>query len=189
MTELPNLFSPNTRYLADTGASFAWATHYLHPFDRRVVGKREVHGGLFKACLEFASMGWAIGSAIGAALAQPDSPVVCITGDGSVLMSGQELTVAVQEQLPVIFVILKDSGFGMVRHGQRLTGAEQIGVDMPHANFATMARALGADGYVVHSPDDLLGIDVKKICSQNKPTVLDVRIDQNEVPPIGLRTT
>ena len=187
MTELPNLFPANTRYLADTGASFAWATHYLHPFDRRVCGKRDAHGGLFRACLEFASMGWAIGSAIGAALAQPGSPVVCITGDGSLLMSGQELTVAVQEKLPVIFVILNDSGFGMVRHGQRLSGAEQIGVDMPPANFATMARSLGADGYVVHSPQDLMSLDVEKICTQELPTVLDVRIDQAEVPPIGLR--
>ncbi|MCV6606009.1 MAG: thiamine pyrophosphate-dependent enzyme, partial [Porticoccaceae bacterium] len=130
---------------------------------------------------------WAIGSAIGAALAQPGSPVVCITGDGSLLMSGQELTVAVQEKLPVIFVILNDSGFGMVRHGQRLSGAEQIGADMPAANFATMARSLGADGYVVHSPQDLLSIDVKKICTQDLPTVLDIRIDKEEVPPIGLR--
>ena len=188
MTQLPKMFPPNTRYLADTGASFAWATHYLHPFDRRIAGKRDAHGGLFKACLEFASMGWAIGSAVGAALASPKSPVVCITGDGSVLMSGQELTVAVQEQLPVVFVVLNDSGFGMVRHGQRLTGAEQIGVDMPLANFATIARALGADGYTVYSPDDLLTIDVEKICTQKKPALIDVRVDQEEVPPIGMRT-
>ncbi|UTW46618.1 thiamine pyrophosphate-binding protein [bacterium SCSIO 12696] len=187
MAELPNLFPANTRYLADTGASFAWATHYLHPFDRRICGKRDAHGGLFRACLEFASMGWAIGSAVGAALARPESPVVCITGDGSLLMSGQEFTVAVQEKLPVIFVVLNDSGFGMVRHGQQLSGAEQIGVDIPPANFATMARSLGGDGYVVHSPQDLLNLDIDKICTQGQPTILDVRIDKSEIPPIGLR--
>jgi len=114
--------------------------------------------------------------------------VVCITGDGSVLMNGQEITVAVQERLPVVFVILNDSGYGMVKHGQRMTGAEEIGVDMPKTNFASFARAMGADGHVICSPEDLLALDVKKICSKKGPTVLDVRIDVEEVPPIGVRT-
>lgn len=188
MSDLPKLFPPYTRYLADTGASFAWATHYLHPFDRRIAGKRDAQGGLFRACLEFASMGWAIGSALGTALARPGSPVVCITGDGSLLMSGQELTVAVQEELPVVFVVLNDSGYGMVRHGQRLTGAEQIGVDLPATDFAAVAKAMGADGYVIISPDDLNRLDVKKICQRKGPTLLDVRIDPEEVPPINTRT-
>ena len=122
MYYLPKLFPPNTRYLADSGNSFAWGTHYLHPFDRRIAGQRD-YGGLFSAAMDFASMGWAIGSAVGTCLALEDTPVVCITGDGSWLMSGQELTVAVEEKLTLIFVILNDSAFGMVRHGQKLTGA------------------------------------------------------------------
>ncbi len=189
MRELPRLFPPNTRYLADTGASFAWATHYLHPFDRRLAGKRNAAGGLFRASLEFASMGWAIGSAVGTALARPKDPVVCITGDGSVLMSGQEITVALQHELTVIFVVLNDSGLGMVRHGQIMTGAEQIGVDLPKTNFATMARAMGVDSYVISSPKDLMELDINSICHRKRPTLLDVRIDCNEVPPIGLRTS
>lgn len=188
MRELPKIFPPNTRYLADTGASFAWATHYLHPYDRRMSGKRNAKGGLFRAALDFASMGWAIGSSIGTALAQKGNPVVCITGDGSVLMSGQEITVAVQEELPVIFVVLNDSSYGMVKHGQKMTGAEEIGTELPKTNFASFARAMGIDGYVINSPSDLLSLDVKAICSRKGPTLLDVRIDPNEVPPIGVRT-
>lgn len=188
MEELPKLFPPHTRYLADTGASFAWATHYLHPFDRRIAGKRDAKGGLFRACLEFASMGWAIGSAIGVALAEPGTPVVCLTGDGSMLMSGQEITVAIQEQLPVIYIILNDSGYGMVRHGQRLTGAEQIGVDLPDVDFAAMAKAMGVESYVIESPEDLTAIDGRALGKRSGPTLLDVRIDPTEVPPIGMRT-
>lgn len=188
MRELPKLFPPNTRYLADTGASFAWATHYLHPYDRRISGRRDAHGGLFRAALEFASMGWAIGSAVGTALARPNDPVVCITGDGSVLMSGQELTVAVQEKLTIIFVILNDSGFGMVKHGQRMTGAEQIGVDLPFVDFAGFSESMGAAAYPIASPEDLLNLDMDEICGRHGPTVLDVRVDPEEVPPIGMRT-
>lgn len=189
MRELSNLFPPNTRYLADTGASFAWATHYLHPYDRRLAGKRDAHGGLFRAALEFASMGWAIGSSIGTALARPGNPVVCITGDGSVLMNGQEITVATQEKLPVVFVVLNDGGYGMVKHGQRLTGAENIGTEIPETDFAAFAKAMGVESHVINSPDDLLSLDIAAICNRQGPTLLDVRIDRDEVPPISVRTS
>jgi acetolactate synthase-1/2/3 large subunit len=188
MRELPRLLPPNTHYLADTGASFAWATHYLHPFDRRLVGRRDGAGGVFRACLEFASMGWAIGSAVGTALALPGQPVVCITGDGSLLMSGQEITVAVQEKLPIIFIVLNDSALGMVKHGQRLTGAAEVGTELPPADLALLAQALGANGYVIHSAADLHDLDFSALIKSTRPTLLDVRIDVDEVPPIGMRT-
>jgi len=187
MRDLPKIFPPNTRYLADSGGSFTWATHYLHPYDRRIAGKRNGRGGLFRASLEFASMGWAIGSAVGTALAEKGSPVVCITGDGSLLMSGQEITVAIQEKLPVVFVILNDSCYGMVRHGQKLTGAEPIGFDLPVIDFAAFARSMGAEGIVIESPEQLLALDVDAICKREGPTLLDVRIDPDEVPPMGMR--
>ncbi|MEZ5529965.1 MAG: thiamine pyrophosphate-binding protein [Porticoccaceae bacterium] len=187
MRELPRIFPPNTRYLADSGGSFTWATHYLHPYDRRIAGKRNGRGGLFRASLEFASMGWAIGSAVGTALAEKGSPVVCITGDGSMLMSGQEITVAIQEKLPVVFVILNDSCYGMVRHGQKLTGAEPIGFELPVIDFAAFAQSMGAASHIIESPEDLLALDVAEICRREGPTLLDVRIDPDEVPPMGMR--
>ena len=188
MRELPNIFPANTHYLADVGASFSWATHYLHPHDRRVSGRRDAKGGLFRASLNFAPMGWAIGSAIGTALARPDKPVVCITGDGSLLMNGQEITVAVEEKLPVVFVVLNDSAYGMVKHGQRLTGAEEIGSSLPVTNFAAFAEAMGVEGHVIYSAEDLQQLDSHALFKKQGPTLLDVRIDQNEAPPIGMRT-
>ena len=160
MHDLPERFPPHTRYLADSGNSFAWGTHYLHPFDRRIAGMR-TRGGLFSASIDFASMGWAIGSSIGTALALKDNPIVCITGDGSWLMNGQEITVAIEEKLNIIFVILNDSGYGMVRHGQTLTGAEPIANKLAKVDFAAMAKAMGAPGFVIHSPRDLNCLDIK----------------------------
>ena len=188
MRELPRIFPSNTHYLADVGNSFSWATHYLHPHDRRVCGRRDAKGGLFRASLNFAAMGWAIGSAIGTALARPDKPVVCITGDGSLLMNGQEITVAVEEKLPVVFVVLNDSAYGMVKHGQRMTGAEAIAASLPKTNFAAFAEAMGVEGHVIYSADDLLKLDCHAFFQKQGPTLLDVRIDQEEAPPIGMRT-
>ncbi len=187
MRELTRLFPSKTHYLADTGASFAWAIHYLHPFDQRMGGCRNPRGIGFRASLEFSSMGWAIGCAIGTALACPDRPIVCITGDGSLLMSGQELTVAVEHELPIIFVILNDSSLGMVKHGQRLSGAESIGTKIPFVDFAAMARAMGAKGITIESAADLRLIDVDALSQRDGPTLMDVRIDVDEVPPIGTR--
>jgi acetolactate synthase-1/2/3 large subunit len=103
------------------------------------------------------------------------------------LMAGQELTTAVQENLNVIFVILNDSAYGMVKHGQRLGGAEDVGSTLPDVNFAAMAQALGAEGHVLNSAVDLLALDIEAVCARRGPTVLDVRVDPEQVPPIQSR--
>jgi acetolactate synthase-1/2/3 large subunit len=114
-------------------------------------------------------------------------PVVCITVDGSFLMNGSELTVAVAERLPVIFVILNDSALGMVKHGQRLSGAEQIGYEIPNIDYCAIAKAVGAVGYIIESPADFEAIDMQSVCTRSGPTVLDVRVDPQEVPPMQMR--
>ncbi|HZX26304.1 MAG TPA: thiamine pyrophosphate-binding protein [Telluria sp.] len=200
MRELSRMFPPTARFLADTGNSTAWATHYLQPLDRRMgerrqasreraraPGQRHTAGGWLRTTMNFAAMGWAIGASIGTALAHPGLPVVCITGDGSVLMNGQELSVAVAEHLCVVFVVLNDGALGMVRHGQRLAGAEQLGCRMPPTDFAMLARALGASAHTIHTPADLQALDMPAICSRRGPTLLDVRIDPEEVPPMRSR--
>ncbi len=187
MRELPRLLPPGTRYLVDSGNSMAWAVHYLHPHDRRLSPRRDREPGLFFGAFEFASMGWAIGAAVGMALGAISDTVVCITGDGSLLMSGQELSVAVQERLPVIFIVLNDSALGMVKHGQRLAGAEAIGYRLPVVDFSAYARAMGAHAHTIHSLSDLRALDMTAILERTLPTLLDVYIDTEEVPPIGTR--
>ncbi|HYW04960.1 MAG TPA: thiamine pyrophosphate-binding protein [Gammaproteobacteria bacterium] len=187
MNCLARAFPPSTKYFADTGNSVAWVTHYLEPPDRRIAGPRSIGGGVFRACVKFASMGWAIGVAVGCSLAYRDGPVVCVTGDGSVLMSGQELTVAVEHGLPLVFVILNDSALGMVKHGQRLGGAERIGYRLPAVDFAAIAQAMGACGYRVSTPAEFEALDIEAICRHRGPTVLDVRVDGEQVPPMGTR--
>ncbi|HYD62954.1 MAG TPA: thiamine pyrophosphate-binding protein [Noviherbaspirillum sp.] len=200
MRELGLLFPPTTRFLADTGNSVSWSTHYLHPRDRRVgerrltggerkrsAGRRRTPGGWLRVTMNFAPMGWAIGGAIGTAAANPDVPVVCITGDGSLLMNGQEISVAVAERQTIIFVVLNDRALGMVKHGQRLAKAEQIGCELPPTDFAMLGRALGADAYTIHSPEDIAKLDIEAMCARKGPTVLDVHIDPEEVPPMNVR--
>ncbi len=174
---LSNHFPEETRFVCDAGNSWAWATHYLHLR----------HAKHYHISMGFGSMAWAIGAAIGVALAHDGVPTVCLTGDGSFLMSSQELTVAIHQKLPVIFVILNDQALGMVKHGQRLGGGEPIGFDLPPVNFAALAEAMGARGYSIKTPDDLNMLDINALCQSGGPSLLDIHIDPEEVPPMGGR--
>lgn len=177
MFELARQFPSRTRFVIDVGNSWSWATHFLNQHEP----------GKYRVGMGFGAMGWAIGAAIGTALAEHEAPVVCVTGDGSYLMSGQELTVAVEQQLQVVFVILNDQSLGMIKYGQRLGGGEQIGYELPDINFAMMAEAIGANGVTISTTKELLDLDFENVINHKGPVLLDVRIDPEEVPPMGMR--
>ncbi len=184
MQQLGEKMPAHTRYFADAGNSTAWSIHYLHP---RHGEYEALSTGWFRTSTQFASMGWAIGTAMGAAMAEEEAPVVCITGDGSWLMNGQELTVAIEEQRKVIFVVLNDNSLGMVKHGQRMAGAEPIAFELPSVNFAAIAEAMGAQGVRLESVEQLLNLSAESLLDGSGPVVLDVCIDPEEVPPMGSR--
>jgi len=85
------------------------------------------------------------------------------------------------------FGIRKDGGWGRVRQGQRLAGAERIAFELPTVNYAMMAEAMGVPGHVIESPEDFNKLDMAQILNRNGPTLLDIRIDGEEVPPMNLR--
>jgi acetolactate synthase I/II/III large subunit len=174
--ELVQRFPPETRFLIDNSNSVPWSIHYF--FNRRPEN--------YHLPIGFASMGWAIGAAIGMALGALNTPVVCLTGDGCFLMSGQEITVAVEQRLPVIFVLLNDHAYGMIKHAHRLTGAEPFDFAIPAVDFCEMAKAAGADAYAIRHPKDFDKLDYSSMCSRKGPTLLEVFIDPEEAPPLGM---
>ena len=167
-----------TRIFVDAGNAWAWATHYMQ--------RTDIHG-YYRIAMGFGSMTWAIGSSVGSQVAAPDASHVCITGDGSYLMSGQEITVALQLNLPLVMIVLNDTALGMVKHGQRLGGAEQIGYELPFISFANIAKAMGIEGIAIETPEQMKALDLKRLFKKKSPTLLDVRIDPEEIPPMGER--
>ena len=186
---------PTTNFLADPGNGTAWAIHHLELNCRRRSATESADTGYrrnpaaswLRVLMDFAPMAWAIGAAVGVALARRGRPVVCITGDGSYMMSGQEITVAQAERLPILFIVLNDGALGMVKHGQRLANAEPIGFQLPGVDFAQQAAALGVDSIVVRSEADLAALNLPGLLARNAPTLLDVRIDAEQEPPIRMR--
>jgi len=97
------------------------------------------------------------------------------------------MTAAPTEKLNVVFVVLNDAALGMVKHGQRLGGAEQVGFELPAVDFRLLAESMGIPGHVIRTAEDFESLDLDAILNHPGPTLLDVRIDGEEVPPMGLR--
>lgn len=178
MNHLSRRLPDNTRIFVDAGNGWSWATHYL---------TRTNSEGLYRIAMGYGSMAWSIGAAIGSAIGNRNAPTLCIVGDGSYLMSAQEITVAAQQHLPVVFLVLNDAAMGMVMHGQILGQQESIGWELNEVDYALMAQAMGVDGIVIHSPAQLEALDFTALFQKNGPTLIDVRIDRNETPPMSDR--
>ncbi|MCO4758412.1 MAG: thiamine pyrophosphate-binding protein [Oceanospirillaceae bacterium] len=177
-SSLARLLPDETRIFVDAGNSWAWAIRYMLRSDTR---------GYFRIAMAYGSMTWAIGASTGSAVSNPSAPHLCITGDGSYLMAGQEITVAIQQNTPLVMMILNDDALGMVKHGQRLGGAEQTGFTLPHVNYAAIGEAMGIEGIVIETPGQLEDLDFVRLFSKQSPTIIDMRINPEEVPPMGER--
>ena len=135
------------------------------------------------------TMGFGLPAAIGAALAQPDAPIICFSGDGSIMMNLQELATAAEENLNVKIIVLNNGHLGLVRQQQSLFYAENHHAVKFHqgVDFAMAAASMGLSGVDLgksESPHD----DLKRALQQPGPCVINIPICEQEmvfpmVPP------
>jgi acetolactate synthase-1/2/3 large subunit len=127
------------------------------------------------------TMGYGVPSAIGAKLAAPDREVVCFDGDGSFLMTVQELSVAVREDLDITYVVLNNEAVGMVRQWQDgFYEGRRMASEYPWIpQFDMLAEAFGARGFRLEDYD---GVDevIEKARAYDGPAVVDAIIDPAE---------
>lgn len=178
--DLAESLPEDTVYFVENGNSMAWAIHHLtitRPYT-------------FYVGLGFASMGFATAAAIGAKLAAGKRPVISLVGDGSFLMNGMEVATAVNHNIPVIWVVMNNSMFGTVYHARKISRIpEGIPSRFKPADFVKIAEGLGARGIRITDPGQINREMMDDIISSGVPTVLDVIIDPEEVPPIHSRIT
>ncbi len=179
LKELREHTPDSTLFLGDSSAHWCWMNHYLPIFK----------GGMYYPTQGLGSMGTGIASAIGIKLAKPHHPVVCICGDGSFLMHGNEVATAVHYAIAVIWIIFNDQRYAMPFIGTEKLygpGRAESSCSLPAIDFVKVAEGYGAKAYQVTSPGQIADI-LKEALALNKPVVIDVKINTQEIPPLGER--
>ena len=100
-------------------------------------------GGWFNAATGYGALGYAIPAAIGAALACPQTPVLCIAGDGGAQFTLPELMTAAEAKLPVIFLIWNNGGYGEIAVSMEDAEVEVVGCDPTPPDFEKVAASCG----------------------------------------------
>ena len=179
LKELRKILPGDAIVTTEVGQNQMWASLYYKAFKPRTF---ITSGGL-------GTMGFGFPASLGAKVACPDRPVVDIAGDGSFIMTEQDLASSVEEQIPVTVIVLNNSMLGMVAQWQRLFynrrySAVKLG-RVP--DFVKLAEAYGAQGIRIGSVGEFSKA-VKKAIKSDVTTVIDVPISPEEnvfpmVPP------
>jgi len=173
MREIQECLPDDAIVFVDTGNHICWAIHYL-----------QFKKSNFISAFGMLTMGYATAAAIGGKLAAPDRPVVAIVGDGCFQMNGMEIATAVNYDIPLVWIVQNNSKLELVHDLQRFRlGDKTVSTTFKEVNFALVAEGLGAKGYRIERPGELLEI-LPEAIERAVPTVIDVTIDPNEVPPI-----
>ena len=174
MREFQEILPEDAIVFVDTGNHTCWALHYLK-FDRP---------NFFSASFGLLPMGYAIPASIGGKLAAPDRPVIAMVGDGCFLMNGMEVATAVSHDIPVVWIVHNNAKLGLVHELQKFSlGENTVSTVFKRVNVAKVAEGLGAQGFAIERPGELSEV-LPRALESKRPTVIDVTIDPDEVPPI-----
>ena len=137
------------------------------------------------------TMGFGPAAAIGVQIAEPDRVVVALVGDGGMSAQLPAVPLAVERDLPVIFLVMNNRAHGTIADLQAASFGASFGCEFrdrdgnPYSpDFAAYGRACGADGYLVEEPDGLADA-LREAVRRRRPAVLDVPMVNEPVPTPG----
>jgi len=161
----------------DSGTNTIWAARYIQ---MRKGMKFSVSGTL-------ASMGCGLPYALAAQIAYPKRQCVAFVGDGGFTMLMGEFATAVQYDLPIKVIILKNNVLGMIRWEQMaFLGNPEFGVEFSPIDFAKFAEVCGGKGYSIKEYSEVEST-MKIAMKERKPTIVEAYVDPFE-PPIPPKT-
>ncbi|KXH80661.1 thiamine pyrophosphate-binding protein [Sporosarcina sp. HYO08] len=178
LLRLQKYLPPSTRYTVDIGEFMSYVIHHMPVLDHDT----------FDINVHFGAMGSGIGAAIGSKLAEPERPVVCITGDGCFFMHGMEILTAKEYNIPFILVVMNNARLGMVYHGHTLQfQRSHASFEQSPIDISALVSAMDIPSVRVEALDDLGEELMQELLKHKGPVVVEVALVDNNVPPMGDR--
>jgi acetolactate synthase-1/2/3 large subunit len=161
----------DTYITTEVGQHQMWAAQFYH-FQEPT--RWMTSGGL-------GTMGYGLPASVGVQLAHPDSLVIDIAGEASVLMTMQEMSTAVQYDLPIKIFVINNQYMGMVRQWQELLHGGRYSHSYTEAlpDFVKLAEAYHAHGIRCEHPGEL-DDKIREMIEVNKPVIFDCVVDPAE---------
>jgi acetolactate synthase-1/2/3 large subunit len=127
------------------------------------------------------TMGFGVPAAIGAALAAPDRPVICFSGDGSIMMNIQELATAMEQNVGIKIILINNNALGLVRQQQDLFYGKRYYASnySHHVDFIKIAEGFGINTCDLATSDDPVA-DLAAALAESGPILIHVPVNQDE---------
>ena len=130
-------------------------------------------GSWFNSATGYGTLGYALPASLGAALAAPDRPVVCLVGDGGLHYALGEIASIRDQDRPIIILMWNNAGFGEIRLAMEAEHVTPVGVDLYAPDFAALARAYGCAFAAPDGLDSLAGT-LAAAAGRREPTLIQL---------------
>jgi acetolactate synthase I/II/III large subunit len=169
ISDLRSVLKEDDIVISDVGAHKMWMARLYHTVQPNTC---LISNGL-------ASMGIAVPGAISAKLVHPDRTVVAVCGDGSFQMTGAELETAKRLNLPIIILLWRDEGYGLIEWHQMKKFNRSSNVKFGNPDFIQLAMSYGFEARQIKQAEELK-TTLEKAIAMNKPVLIDCPVDYSE---------
>ena len=140
----------------------------------------------FMSTVNFGSMGFGMAASMSAKLNEPERMSIAILGDGDFMMTVQDLETAARENIGIKVFVMNDRQYRVLNVRQKLSFQGRIyGTEHTNPNFAKLALLFGCAGYRIEKREDIDPV-LTAVLSEQRPVVVDVLIDPEDLPPINI---
>ncbi len=164
----------NTVVIGDGAEAYHWMNEVIR---QNQPGSYITHGFL-------GAVGMGLGLSIGAQVARPDRPVLCLAGDGAIGFTIAEFDTMMRHQLPIVVAVMNNHSWAASQHFQEIVSGKNrlTGTELRDAKYHEVAAAFGCHGQRVTEIQDL-GPAIKAAFASGKPACINVAIDVVPLPP------
>jgi acetolactate synthase-1/2/3 large subunit len=177
MADLQEVLTPDTIVVADASYATLWVACYL----------KALRAGMrFITPRGLAGLGWGLPLALGARMARPDQPVLCVVGDGGFAHVWSELETAHRMRAKIVLTVLNNGVLAYQKDAEDVKfGRHTSAVRFAPVDHAQIARACGCRGVRIERAADYLPA-LREALAADETTVIDVFTDPDAYPPITL---